>query len=61
MPSFKYDPVAKQIVKISERVPLRGADGRPFAKQILDGYRRQEAKGTLRSSISPSRVKQLWA
>lgn len=59
---YKYDQHLKQMVKISDK-SYRNSSGtvvdRPFCEQVMDGYKRLEARGE-RINGSAAGIKRIW-
>jgi hypothetical protein len=63
MPVYRYDTKLKQMVQISEK-SYRNSTGhlvdRPMAEQVMEGYKRLEARGE-RTYGNPAEIKRLWS
>lgn len=61
---YVWDPVAKAMVKVADKVPSRGtvytSQEKPFAQQIIEGYKNAYQRGVTRHGWKASTIKRVW-
>ena len=62
MPTYVHDPATRTMVKVCDRVVRAQSwqeEDTPFARKIMNGYRKVEEKGE-RFYGKPANIKKIW-